>query len=128
VNGKTPRYGRLFTNRITKINEPIIIVDDTSDHLPILAWIDLKPFMINVPTAYFYRRIDLADNQSINQSINLFKQILASTNWDSIETICAANDVSAAYEQFELIVKRPIIQLLPKRRIKRTQKNLNNFV
>src|SRR6218665_1224128 len=66
--------------RITKISEPAIIVDVTSDHFPILAWIDLKPFMINVPTASFYRRTDLAAN-------NLFKQILASTNWDSIETM-----------------------------------------
>ena len=88
----------LFTNRRTKISEPVIVVDDTSDHLPILAWIDLKPFMINVPTASFYRRTDLAAN-------NLFKQILASTNnWNSMETICAANDVSSAHDQFELMI------------------------
>ena len=55
--------------------------------------------MINVPSASFYRRTDLAAN-------NLFQQTLAPTNWDSIETICAANDVSAAYDQFELIIKK----------------------
>jgi len=92
----------------------------TSDHLPILAWIDLKPFMINVPTASFYQRTDLAAN-------NLFKQILASTNWNSIETSCAANDVSAAYDQFELIIKKAYNTTFTKKTNKMYSKNLNNL-
>src|SRR6218665_371279 len=34
--------------RTPRFSDPAIIVDVTSDPFPILAWIDLKPFMINL--------------------------------------------------------------------------------
>jgi len=57
--------------------------------------------MINVPTASFHRQTDLAANYSFKQKLSS-----SSTNWDSIETISAADDVSAAYDQFDLIIKK----------------------
>src|SRR6218665_3230117 len=43
---------------------------------------------------------------SVDPSLTHFLgEIVTTTNWDSIGTVCAANDASAAYDQFESILK-----------------------
>lgn len=83
----------IFANCISKIVKPTILVEDLSDHLPVLVWADLTPMRFVSSTNNSTRIFD-------SYSKERFKSILTECDWSSTIEACDNHDVSSAYELF----------------------------
>jgi exonuclease III len=83
----------IFSNRTTKIIDSVIIIDDISDHLPIMAWVELKPKVNRDPITRLTRNIDDASKQH-------FSMLLAQTDWSCIVDQDTNTDPDTAYNNF----------------------------
>src|ERR1043165_4548662 len=87
----------LIDNILTNIGylstHSAIIVADISDHLPVLAWLDISPPR-DITRPPVTKRL-------INQDkINLFYQLLMDTDFSSIVQLCKELDPCRAYTAF----------------------------
>src|SRR6218665_3636754 len=83
----------MFTNRMHKILDSSIMVEDISDHLPILVRIDTFPKFSNEPSTCLTRRVN-------PNSKDLFKLLLTQTDWSCIVKPCDNHEPSLAYDLF----------------------------
>src|SRR6218665_2454809 len=83
----------MFTNRMHKILDSSIMVEDISDHLPILVRIDTSPKFSTEPSICLTRRVN-------PNSKDLFKLLLTQTDWSCIVKPCDNNEPSLAYDLF----------------------------
>jgi len=83
----------LFTNNIKKISNPVILIDDISDHLPIFALIETILPLTDNSLFHSERQINVSTKE-------YFKEILASTDWSDITDLCAEFGPELAYAAF----------------------------
>src|SRR6218665_3190028 len=83
----------MFTNRMHKILDSSIMVEDISDHLPILVWIDTSPMFSTEPSTCLTRWVN-------PNSKDLLKLLLIQTDWSCIVKPCDNNEPSLACDLF----------------------------
>src|SRR6218665_791069 len=83
----------LITNRPLKVIHSSILIEDLSDHLPLLMWIDSSP------TTHFATLSQSTHNIDLN-SKDTFKNLINIIDWSPIHSLCDQSDPSAAYEVF----------------------------
>jgi len=81
-------------------------VSDISDHLPVLAWVDLTPLPLYSKTDNSTRRIN-------DQLIEHLGIVLSQIDWSRVSAACEAGDPNLAYALFYDLLKNAYDQVFP---------------
>src|SRR6218665_2269861 len=96
----------LITNRPLKVIHSSILIEDLSDHLPLIMWIDSSPTTHFATLSQSTSRIDL-------NSMDTFKNLINLIDWSPIHSLCDQNDPSAAYEVFNSKIRNAYDSAFP---------------
>src|SRR5688572_1861759 len=88
----------IFSNRTSKVVDSYILASDISDHLPILARINLTPIAEDTTANLVTRNINAA-------SCEQFKTLLSQVDWSVVSDSCAGNDPDSSYDLFLSLFK-----------------------
>ena len=83
----------IFVNFISSSQESYILVNDLSDHLPVMFSTDLHPLRQSRPENTSKRLVN-------NTTIAHFHESLTNADWTDVEVACQSNDPSLAYSHF----------------------------
>ena len=83
----------IFVNFLSGSQESFVLVNDLSDHLPVMFCTDLHPRKQSKPTNTSRRLVN-------DVTLAQFQASLTSADWTSVMNACKNNDPSGAYSQF----------------------------